>query len=63
MADLGFDAQSFVDLYSAKCKTCLDDGYIEVDDCNCAAGGLPGVSHEPMCGTEPCPEGCAPVPP
>jgi hypothetical protein len=42
----------------AQCQTCLDLGYIEVDDCTC--GGPP---HEPHCGMEPCPEGCAGVPP
>ncbi len=62
MADLGFDAQSFIDLYTADCLTCLDDGYIEVDGCTCEASdpGVSGVSHEPMCGTVPCPEGCVP---
>ena len=43
------------------CATCLDTGYIEVDGCTCGAGpavGIPGVGHHPMCGTEPCPNGC-----
>jgi hypothetical protein len=44
----------------AACTTCLDTGWIEVDGCTCEASdpGVSGVSHEPMCGTEPCPEGC-----
>jgi hypothetical protein len=46
----------------AACATCLDTGWIEVEHCTCEASdpGVYGVSHEPMCGTEPCPEGCAP---
>ncbi len=57
MADFGSDAQSFIDLYTADCLTCLDDGYIEVDDCTCGADEGTGP-HDPGCGTMPCPEGC-----
>ena len=38
------------------CATCLDTGYIEVEFCTCIIPTPRG--HEPMCGTEPCPEGC-----
>jgi hypothetical protein len=45
---------------SALCQTCLDTGFIEVDDCTCGAGDHRRWSeHEPTCGWEPCPEGCA----
>jgi len=46
----------------ARCKTCLDEGFIEVDDCTCDHPQRP-VLHDPHCGVEPCPEGCAGVPP
>jgi hypothetical protein len=45
----------------AQCRTCLDEGFIEVEDCTC--GDVTGVQHAPHCGMEPCPEGCADVPP
>jgi hypothetical protein len=49
----------------AACATCLDTGYIEVEHCTCGGVplftlGIPGFAHQPMCGTEPCPEGCQP---
>jgi hypothetical protein len=47
--------------HRAKCKTCLDEGYVEVEDCTCGAPtpwGVPGVGHDEECGWEPCPEGC-----
>ena len=42
----------------AQCKTCLDEGYIEVDP-GCTCGAKPEDGHDVMCGFVPCPEGCA----
>lgn len=43
--------------HRAQCKTCLDEGWIEVSGgCTCGAG--PPGGHEVMCGFALCPEGC-----
>jgi hypothetical protein len=42
------------------CPTCLGDGYIEVEECTCDHPQRP-VLHDPMCGVEPCPDGCSDV--
>ena len=40
------------------CGQC-DGGLIEVGHCNCGGGGPDGYpAHEPLCGAEPCPNGC-----
>lgn len=42
------------------CRECIGEGVIPVDSCTCGAGpgGYYGA-HEPGCGFEPCPAGCA----
>lgn len=45
----------------ADCGTCGGGGLVETGRCNCGGGpatGIPGSPHEPLCGAEPCPEGC-----
>lgn len=39
-----------------ECSECKG-GLVEVDACTCG-GGLDVYGHEPLCGTEPCPNGC-----
>jgi hypothetical protein len=43
----------------ARCETCLDEGFIETDDCTCGGGTDNDPWCAPWCGMEPCPEGCA----
>lgn len=44
---------------SLSLRTCgqCDGGLVPVDGCTCG-GGLWPYGHEPLCGTEPCPNGC-----
>jgi hypothetical protein len=39
---------------------CCADGLVGVDGCNCGspADATVGYAHEPLCGWEPCPNGC-----
>ena len=46
------------------CARCHGTGAVWADPpaCTCGAGpacGIPGVGHEPYCGAEQCPNGCA----
>lgn len=52
------------DILRTECGECHGTGAVwtEPPACTCGSGpacGIPGVGHEPYCGAEPCPNGCA----
>jgi hypothetical protein len=54
--DLPLRGNPFVTILT--CGQC-SGGLVDISGCNCGGGGPDGLpAHEPLCGAEPCPNGC-----